>query len=157
MSDFENHIGIANRGGSTSPDFLVDDMVEQVVERFYAEWKAATTDGGVAPVATAPSPKPQLTGEGIAPAHISAILKGVFAPGTRGKPRPYFSPQLAARRHMIRALAEDLLGSNCSARRWFATPFKHALGGSTPIDLMETMDGCERVDRFLRSLYPSED
>lgn len=57
----------------------------------------------------------------------------------------------------IRALADQPLGSVSAARQWFATPFRSALQGKTPIELMISLEGCTQVEAFLCSLYPSED
>lgn len=51
----------------------------------------------------------------------------------------------------IYALARDVLESDHTARAWFATP-NRALGGSKPIDLLDTEIGAGRVERVLEQI-----
>jgi hypothetical protein len=75
------------------------------------------------------------------------------APSARASTPSRFSPELDSRRLEIRRLAEKTLGSVAAVRRWLGIPVKDELMGKTPIDLMETMEGCDQVQRFLMSQY----
>lgn len=136
---------------------LADELSEELVSRFYAGAKGEEADDWIAHVDTAKAPRKNvLTGSGI-PADVSAILKQMFDPGPAPARGPRFTPELVAKRVYIRALADELLGSVSAARQWFATPFRSALQGKTPIELMTSLEGCTQVEEFLCSLYPPED
>jgi len=75
------------------------------------------------------------------------------APSKRPGTPSRFSPELDARRLEIRRLAEKTLGSVAAVRQWLGIPVEDELMGKTPIDLMETLEGCDQVQRFLMSQY----
>lgn len=136
---------------------IADELSEALVSRFYAGAKDENADAWIAHADLEKAPRKHVvTGIG-SPADISAILKQIFDPSTAPARVPRYSPELVARRDRIRALADELLGSVSAARQWFATPFRIALHGKTPIELMSSLEGCTQVEAFLYSLYPPEE
>ena len=148
-----------------------DDIAMRTVQDFYSTWKSEGAEASeVHDSNVQPDPRSYLySREAVSePTDITSILRRALpaalapsAPPRDGGARPppvntesRFSEELTARRTEIRVLAEKLLGSRGAAQRWFGTPLKYKLKGR-PIDFMESVDGCDQVESFLLSLYPS--
>ena len=148
-----------------------DDIAMQTVRNFYSMWKSQGAEASEVHDSNAQyDPRSYLYSREVVgePTDITSILRHALPaallpsapPGGDGlRPPPAktesrFSEELTARRMEIRLLAEKLLGSRGAAQRWFATPLKYKLKGR-PIDFMESVGGCDEVESFLLSLYPS--
>ncbi|QYF99651.1 MbcA/ParS/Xre antitoxin family protein [Massilia sp. NP310] len=164
--DFDNDEG--------KPQETADDIAMRAVTDFYANWKCEGAIISHEPLDEQSHAQSDLKshlyskdviGE---PTDITSILRRALPatltplapPGYNGSLPPSmgresrFSRELLERRLEVRALADKLLGSRGAAQRWFATPFRHQLMGNRPIDFMESVGGCDEVERFLLSLYP---
>lgn len=141
----------------TSAENLADELSDELVGRFYAGAKGGQADDWIARLDHKQAPRTREPSGGIVPNDLSVILKKMFDPNETPAHVPRFTPELVAKRGRIRAMADELLGSKAAARQWFATQFKIALNGKAPIDMMETLEGCAKVEAFLCSLYPAAD
>lgn len=150
-----------------------DDIGTRTVSDFYKTWTPDPSSGPDSQNGGSDAPRhprsylysKDVVGE---PTDITNILRqalpaNLMPPspfGEKGAPseRPgtpsRFSPELDARRLEIRRLAEKTLGSVAAVRRWLGIPVEDELMGKTPIDLMETLEGCDQVQRFLVSRNP---
>lgn len=160
-----------NDNESAKREETADDIAIRTVKDFYSTWKSERAeasevrDSNAQPDTRSYLYSREFVGE---PTDITSILRRALpaaltppAPPSDDGPRPppantesRFSEELTARRMAIRLLAEKLLGSRGAAQRWFATPLKYKLKGR-PIDFMESVGGCDEVESFLLSLYPS--
>jgi hypothetical protein len=148
-----------------------DDIAMRTVSDFYSTWKSEGAEASeVHDNNVQHDPRSYLYTRDVIgePTDITSILRralpaALTPPGPPGddglRPPPAhtesrFSEELTARRMEVRVLAEKLLGSRGAAQRWFATPLKYKLKGR-PIDFMESVGGCDEVESFLLSLYPS--
>ncbi|MBD8625761.1 DUF2384 domain-containing protein [Oxalobacteraceae sp. CFBP 8753] len=149
-----------------------DDIGMRTVSDFYKTW---TPDASTAPNShnsesdAHRDPRSYLYSKDVVgdPTDITSILRHALptnlmppssfgeqgAPSARAGAPSRFSPELDARRLEIRRLAEKTLGSVAAVRRWLGIPVEDELMGKTPIDLMETLEGCDQVQRFLMSQY----
>lgn len=65
---------------------------------------------------------------------------------------PKIPAELLLRRDEIRYAALEKLGSPQQAKKWLEGP-KVSLQGRRPMDLLETLEGCEQAQRMLDDLY----
>jgi len=152
-----------------------DDIGMRTVSDFYKTWTPDVSTGpdehdGGSDVQR--DPRSYLYSKDVVgdPTDITNILRhalpaNLMPPGTLGEKRALsvkagipsrFSPELDARRLEIRRLAEKTLGSVTAVRQWLGIPVEDELMGHTPIDLMETLEGCDQIQRFLMSRYSPE-
>ena len=89
-------------------------------------------------------------------AHITGAL---FKSDVKGGPamRTAIPPELIKRRTEVREYAAKILGSEQTANAWFERPMAVALGRRRPVEHLQTLEGCDAVEEFLRSLYPPEE
>ncbi|MBD8564327.1 DUF2384 domain-containing protein [Oxalobacteraceae sp. CFBP 8763] len=145
-----------------------DDIGMRTVSDFYKTWTpdASADPGPRTGGSDAPrDPRSYLYSKDVVgdPTDITNILRYAL-PASLTPPSPFgehgapsgrptapsrFSPELDARRLEIRRLAEKTLGSVAAVRQWLGIPVEDELMGKTPIDLMETLEGCDQVQRFL--------
>jgi len=71
--------------------------------------------------------------------------------------RPAIPPELLKRRAEVRQYAVEILGSEKKANEWFERPMAVALNRRRPAEHLQTLEGCDEVEAFLRSFYPPED
>jgi hypothetical protein len=71
--------------------------------------------------------------------------------------RPPIPPELLKRRAEVRKYAVEVLGSERAANDWFDRPMAVVLDRRRPAEHLQTLEGCDEVEAFLRSLYPPED
>lgn len=90
---------------------------------------------------------------------IAHITRSLFKSDVEGSTpmRPPIPPELIKRRTEVREYAAKILGSEIAANAWFERPMAVALGRRRPADHLQTLEGCDAVEEFLRSLYPPED
>lgn len=150
-----------------------DDIGMRTVSDFYKTWTpdASTGPGPRTGGSDAPrDPRSYLYSKDVVgdPTDITNILRHAL-PANLIPPSPFgeqgvpserpgtpsrFPAELDTRRLEVRRLAEKTLGSVTAVRRWLGVPVEDELMGKTPIDLMETLEGCDQVQRFLMSRYP---
>lgn len=149
-----------------------DDIGMRTVSNFYKTWTSDPSSGPDSHNGGSDAqrdPRSYLYSKNVVgePTDITNILRqalpanlmppGPFgeqsAPSERPGTPSRFPPELDARRLEVRRLAEKTLGSVTAARRWLGVPVDDELMGKTPIDLMETLEGCDQVQRFLISQY----
>lgn len=149
-----------------------DDIGKRTVSDFYKTWKPDASLGPDPHNGKSDAqrdPRSYLYSKGVVsdPTDITNILRHAL-PANMMPPSPFgeqgapserpgtpsrFSPELDARRLEVRRLAEKTLGSVTAVRRWLGIPVEDELMGNTPIDLMETLEGCDQVQSFLMSQY----
>jgi uncharacterized protein (DUF2384 family) len=61
--------------------------------------------------------------------------------------------KLQWRRDEIRVLAVKVLGSPREAEHWLETPMKFAFDDQRPRELLQTLEGCDKVEQLLKTLY----
>lgn len=61
--------------------------------------------------------------------------------------------EVMRRRDEIRVLAVKVLGSPRQAEQWLEKPIRFALEGQRPAELLQTLEGCEKVEQLLNTLY----
>jgi hypothetical protein len=149
-----------------------DDIAMRTVSNFYTTWTPNTSTGQEPRNGGSDAqhdPRSHLYSKDVVgdPTDITNILRRalpatLMAPshfGERGESSARagtpsrFSPELDARRLEIRRLAEKTLGSVTAVRQWLGIPVEDELMGKKPIDLMETLEGCDQVQRLLISQY----
>jgi hypothetical protein len=72
---------------------------------------------------------------------------------TRQLPRTKIPAEVLRRRDEIRVLAVQVLESPGEAERWFKTPIRFALEGRRPVELLQTLEGCDKLEQLLKTLY----
>lgn len=132
-----------------------DDICDGIVGQFFNNAKYQPADEDVGAVQHDDPPAPRRP-TGRTPVHVNAHLRKALIDDSSRASLPRFTPELVAKRDQIRFTAEKLLGSRPAAQRWFGTVSVHILSGKTPLDVMTTIDGCEKVEQFLLSLYPAD-
>jgi hypothetical protein len=157
---------------NAKPEETADDIAMRTVSDFYTTWKPNTSTGQEPRNGGSDAqrdPRSHLYSKDVVgdPTDITNILRRAL-PATLMPPSHFgergessaragtpsrFSPELDARRLEIRRLAEKTLGSVAAVRQWLGMPVEDELMGKTPIDLMETLEGCDQVQRFLMSQY----
>jgi hypothetical protein len=71
--------------------------------------------------------------------------------------RPPVPPELLKRRAEVRKYAVEVFGSEKKATEWFEKPMAVVLNRRRPAEHLQTVEGCDEVEAFLRSFYPPED
>jgi uncharacterized protein (DUF2384 family) len=61
--------------------------------------------------------------------------------------------EVLRRRDEIRLLAVKVLGSPREAEYWLERPIRFALEGRRPAELLNTLEGCDKVEQLLKNLY----
>jgi hypothetical protein len=68
-------------------------------------------------------------------------------------PHAKIPAEVLRRRDEIRVLAVKVLGSPREAERWLETPIRFSLEGRRPTELLQTLEGCDKVEQLLNNLY----
>jgi hypothetical protein len=146
----------------TQPDLTADEIGERTVAEFYRKtWGERVTAERVGheqpatPYVT-PSAGTLYIGSLTDIAHITNALFKSDVEET-SQMRPTIPPELIKRRDQVREYASKILGSERAANAWFERPMAVALGRRRPVEHLQTLEGCDAVEEFLRSLYPPED
>jgi hypothetical protein len=71
----------------------------------------------------------------------------------RQLPRAKIPAEVLRRRDEIRVLAVEVLRSPRKAAEWLDTPLRFALDGRKPAELLLTLEGCDKVEQVLKTLY----
>jgi hypothetical protein len=134
-----------------------DEIGEQVVGNYFAKtW-------GSRPFNSAPlelndferlhrSPNTMYVGGLVRVADIAENLVPKPGPGTQ-LPRAKIPAEVLRRRDEIRVLAVKVLGSPREAEHWLERPIRFALEGRRPAELLQTHEGCDKIEQLLKNLY----
>ena len=139
------------------PGPTADEIGEQVVGSYFAKtW-------GARPLDTAPlelndfkrlhrSPNTMYVGGLVKVAEIAETV--ISRPEqTRQPSRVKIPAEVLRRRDEIRVLAVKVLGSPREAEHWLERPIRFALEGRRPAELLQTLEGCDKVEHLLKNLY----
>lgn len=151
-----------NSSDDTVPELTADEIGERTVAEFYRKtWGERQTPDKAdrqqdEPAGFNPGPGTLYVG-GLT--DIAQITSALFISDIERSPpmRPPISPELIKRRAEVREYAAKILGSERTANAWFERPMAVALGRRRPAEHLQTLEGCDAVEEFLRSLYPPED
>lgn len=131
-----------------------DEFAERHVSKFFdgAKGPLDESDETAADNNDANSP---LSGDGII--YISGLNRAAHLLASAAMPknheaRPKQPLELLTRKAEVRLLAEKVLGSREASLRWMEKKMLHALGKRRPSEVMATMEGCDEVEQFLRTL-----
>lgn len=162
-TDDESTHDLDNSSDDKIPDLTADEIGESTVAEFYRKtWgerltpQKADHQQDESAGFTTPGPGRLYVGGLTDIAHITSAL---FKSDDEGSPsmRPPIPPELIKRRAEVREYAAKILGSERTANAWFERPMAVALGRRRPAEHLQTLEGCDAVEEFLRSLYPPED
>lgn len=139
------------------PGPTADEIGEQAVGDYFAKtW-------GARPPNAAPLESSERERQHQAPntIYVSGFIKAadiaeplIRRPEQTGQlPRTKIPAEVLQRRDEIRVLAVKVLGSPGEAERWLRTPMRVALEGLKPAELLQTLEGCDKVERLLKTLY----
>lgn len=139
------------------PELSAEEIGEQVMESYFARaW-------GARPANAAPlelndferlhrSTNTMYVSGLVRLADITEALK-LKKEQSREPPRAKIPADVLRRRDEIRLLAAKVLKSPRDAERWLETPIRYALKGRRPAELLQTLEGCDEVERLLNTLY----
>jgi hypothetical protein len=160
--DDEFHHNLEDSLDPTQADLTADEIGERTVAEFYRKtWVERSTaeraehEQPTIPYVT-PSAGTLYIGGLTDIAHITNALFKSDVEET-SQMRPTIPPELIKRRDEVREYASKILGSERVANAWFERPMAVALGRRRPVEHLQTLEGCDAVEEFLRSLYPPED
>jgi hypothetical protein len=90
---------------------------------------------------------------------VAQITDSLFLPDGEklAAVRPQIPPELLKRRAEVRKYAVEVFGSERIANDWFERPMAVVLNRRRPAEHLQTFEGCDEVEAFLRSFYPPED
>lgn len=90
---------------------------------------------------------------------LAQITDSLFLPDREKSAalRPAIPPELLKRRAEVRQYAAEVFGSEKKANDWFDRPMAVVLNRRRPAEHLQTLEGCDEVEAFLRSFYPPED
>ena len=90
---------------------------------------------------------------------LAQITDSLFLPdgGKLVAVRSPVPPELLKRRAEVRKYAVEVLGSEKKANDWFDRPMAVVLDRRRPAEHLQTLEGCDEVEAFLRSFYPPDD
>jgi hypothetical protein len=157
MSHEDNHAGTQPSNHDQEPGPTADEIGEQIVESYFA------TAWGTRPLNAEPlepndferpeSPANAIYIGGLLKA--ANILKPLIPQPEQAKPMPRakIPAEVLERLDEIRELAVKVLGSPRDAEQWFQRPIRFALEGRRPAELLQTLEGCEKVEQLLKNLY----
>lgn len=157
MSQDDDQAHIPSSDCDQAPGPTADEIGEQFVGSYFAKaW-------GVRPHDAAPlelndyerlhrSPNTMYVGGLVKIADIAETL--IPRPEqARQLPRAKIPAEVLRRRDEIRVLAVKVLGSPREAEQWLERPIRFALEGRRPAELLQTLEGCEKVEQLLKTLY----
>jgi hypothetical protein len=157
MPDDDDQADTPSSEHDQGPGPTADEIGEQLVDSYFAKtW-------GARPLNAAPlelndferlhrSPNTMYVGGLVKVAEITETL--IPRPEqTRQLPRAKIPAEVLRRRDEIRVLAVKVLGSPRDAEQWLEKPIRFALEGRRPAELLQTLEGCDKVEQVLKNLY----
>jgi hypothetical protein len=139
------------------PQPTADEIGEQIVGSYFA------TTWGARPLNAPPLALPDFEQPASPPntiylgglVKVADIVGPIFAQSEQVEPLPRtkIPAEVLRRRDEIRVLAVQVLESPSEAERWLKTPIRFALEGRRPAELLQTLEGCDKVEELLRTLY----
>lgn len=148
--------------GEQNAGLTADEISEQAVAAFYKRtWSAVPSLQETVPEQSAFARMHDSPGTlhvaGLT--DIAHITNALFPQNVEGvhPVRPAIPPELIKRRDEVRAYAAKVLKSEKNANEWFERPMTVVLDRKRPAEHLQTLEGCDAVEEFLRTFYPPED
>jgi hypothetical protein len=139
------------------PGPTAEEIGEQVVSSYFAKtWGARPLDAPqLEPITLEQPESPPNT------IYISGLIKASVivesllpeSEQVRQLPLAKIPAEVLRRRDEIRVLAVKVLGTPREAERWLERPIRFALEGRRPAELLQTLEGCDKVEELLNNLY----
>lgn len=157
MSQDDYQTEILSSGHDQEPGPTADDIGEQIVGSYFAAtWGARPL--GAAPLELNDCEQPESPPNTI---YIGGLVKAADIVKTlipqpeqaKQLPRAGIPAEVLRRRDEVRVLAVQVLGSPSEAERWLQTPKVVTLGGQRPRELLNTLEGCDKIEQLLKTLY----
>jgi hypothetical protein len=164
MTRTDDHDGFADDledSDEPVPSLSAEEISELAVAAFYNEtWGKRPHDDGKTVELSEFAKLHALPGT----MHISGLIDiaqitdslSLLDSGKLATARPPIPPELLKRRAEVRKYAAEVLGSEKAASDWFDKPMTVVLDRRRPAEHLQTLEGCDEVEAFLRSFYPPE-